>query len=408
MTAGMKDAAQRLKSLDGLRGVAVLCVIVCHFFPRPVDPADPLVRLYTGFVVFGYSGVDLFFVLSGFLITGILVANRGEQRYFVPFYARRILRIWPLYFLLCFVAIVVIPAVPAFATYNYFRGDFGSSAYYWLFLNNFHYLLPVRAYSFLAVCWSLAIEEQFYLVWPLLIWFISPRRLFYMNLVVVIVAALLRNVLYHGFGIPGEALYYDTFTHLDGLALGSLIAIAWADPQTYERTLNFLSLQLAVTAPALALVVMYSVLFPKVGLGQPNELPYQPLILTVGDTLTALFYGGILVRCVSSAQIGILIHPALLRVGKYSYAMYLLHIPAWYIGEKTLREVFRMGRGLGIENSPRMFVIGFICTYLLAALSWKILEGPMNALKSRFPYRPVTARRLSTVAPLADPPLPPR
>jgi peptidoglycan/LPS O-acetylase OafA/YrhL len=386
MEVPTESAFPRIKALDGLRGIAVLLVITSHFFPYPIHPNGAFERLYAGVVNFGYSGVDLFFVLSGFFITRILISTRGRQSYFSSFYVRRILRIWPLYFSLCIVAIVVIPAIPQFASHHFFSTETGSSAYYWLFLNNFWDVLPVRGYVFLAVTWSLAMEEQFYLVWPLIIWLLTPQRIFHVAVGMIVGTAILRNVLYYGFGVSGETLYYDTFTHLDGLALGILTAIVWEAPLKYKFVLRFLSWQLAVTIPALTWVVIYSALFPTIGLEKPDDMAYQPLMLTVGYTLTAFVYGGILVIFLTSERSRILAYPALRSVGKYSYAMYLLHFPVWYVGSMLLHDVFLIEPGPDIERTPLKFAVGIVGTYLVAVLSWKLLEGPINALKARFPY----------------------
>lgn len=194
-----ESAFPRIKALDGLRGIAVLLVIASHFFPYPLHPNGIFERLYAGLINFGYSGVDLFFVLSGFLITRILISTRRQQSYFSSFYVRRILRIWPLYFSLRIATIVILPAIPQFSSHHFFSTERGGSAYYWLFLNNFWSVLPIRGYIFLAVTWSLAIEEQFYLVWPLIIWFFSPRRAFYVAVGMISGTAILRNILYYGF-----------------------------------------------------------------------------------------------------------------------------------------------------------------------------------------------------------------
>ena len=382
----IESAFPRIKALDGLRGIAVLLVIASHFFPYPLHPNGILERLYAGLINFGYSGVDLFFVLSGFLITRILISTRRRQSYFSSFYVRRILRIWPLYFSLCIATIVVIPAIPQFASHHFFSTERGSSAYYWLFLNNFWSVLPIRGYIFLAVTWSLAMEEQFYLVWPLIIWFFTPRRAFHVAVGMIFGTAILRNVLYYGFGVSGEALYYDTFTHLDGLALGIFTAIVWEAPSKYKSVLRFLSSQLVVTIPVLAGVVIYSALFPVTGLEKPDEMAFQPLMLTVGYTLTAFVYAGILVIFLTNERSRVLVHPVLQRVGKYSYAMYLFHFPVWYIGSMLLHDVFLIETGPDIERTPLKFAVGIVGTYLAAALSWRLLEGPINALKARFPY----------------------
>jgi peptidoglycan/LPS O-acetylase OafA/YrhL len=156
-----------IPALDGLRGIAILSVMLLHFTNAIAAlPGSPTSAARSVFG-WGWTGVDLFFVLSGFLITGILLDSKGHPLYFRSFYARRALRIFPLYYAALFLFFVVpraIPSVPA--TYSFAWHD---QRWFWFYLGNFHPLGP-DAKQFIGQFWSLAIEEQFYLVWPLLIW----------------------------------------------------------------------------------------------------------------------------------------------------------------------------------------------------------------------------------------------
>lgn len=167
-------AATHFAALDGLRGCAVLAVVLLHATSSLQHPATIAGGAIKKLFSCGWIGVDLFFVLSGFLITGILVDAKGRPRYFRTFYWRRSLRILPLYYGLLVVLFVIAPAVagPAWRA-----GALPSSgqAWYWLHLQNFVSLRNETA-GYLGNLWSLAIEEQFYLVWAPLILITDRRR----------------------------------------------------------------------------------------------------------------------------------------------------------------------------------------------------------------------------------------
>jgi peptidoglycan/LPS O-acetylase OafA/YrhL len=202
--------------LDGLRGIAVLGVVLYHCLPRLAGTwlHQPL--------LWGWAGVNLFFALSGFLITSILIEARDKPHYFRNFYARRALRIWPMYVLL----LVVCYAVP-----DWFLGDKLANQAHWqtllayaLFVQNLrHTPLP----GTLGPTWSLAIEEQYYVLWAPLVWMSQVRflrgRLRWLLpviLLVVIVATPLFRMSHAHFLNPTH-----TLIHLDGIAMGSLLAV---------------------------------------------------------------------------------------------------------------------------------------------------------------------------------------
>jgi peptidoglycan/LPS O-acetylase OafA/YrhL len=154
-------------ALDGIRGIAILLVLVHHF--TLFDPITS-VGAWLGFVaLLGWSGVDLFFVLSGFLITGILIDARTSDRYFISFYARRTLRIFPLYYLVVFLCFVVLPYFPRW--HELLVGHANLPEWpYWTYLVNFSIAeRDAFQHGVLDVAWSLAIEEQFYLLWAVLV-----------------------------------------------------------------------------------------------------------------------------------------------------------------------------------------------------------------------------------------------
>src|SRR5436190_1183897 len=204
----------RLPQLDAIRGVAILMVIFHNQTPK--YPSLHLQRIFAN----GWMGVDLFFVLSGFLITGILIDAPHSADYFGNFYARRCLRIWPLYYALLLFMFVVIPRVQPASAVDLFE----RSSPWWsypLFLQNFLVRIPTNAAGPLAVTWSLAIEEQFYLVWPWVVRYSSLAQLRRLALLVIGLSPALRLAL----SAYGVNLYTNVFCRLDGLMAGALLAL---------------------------------------------------------------------------------------------------------------------------------------------------------------------------------------
>src|SRR5208282_2425862 len=163
--ASMALSQRKLVALDGVRGLAIVAVMLTHISIQQV-PLHPLLR---GTLALGWSGVDLFFVLSGFLITGILLDTRQCPNYFRSFYARRVLRIFPLYYGFLTFALLVFPYIVS--------PDFmPAPSHRWLYVCYVANWLPHAQWHVLSHFWSLCVEEQFYFIWPLLILLVSPRR----------------------------------------------------------------------------------------------------------------------------------------------------------------------------------------------------------------------------------------
>src|ERR1041385_3154063 len=210
-------ADHHIDVLDGLRGFAVLYVMLDHLLPYHVFEHYTILRPL--FVVFsmGWSGVDLFFVLSGFLITGILLKHKPANQYFKAFYGRRILRIFPLYYSLLVIFLAIVPALNFFSDRNYFFTSNGTTWQYWTFMVNLGSVTGMASHAFLAVAWSLSIEEQYYFVWPSLVRFVTVRTVQRICIIGLVGFALLRPVLYFFFHETATWLYHFTFTHLDGI-----------------------------------------------------------------------------------------------------------------------------------------------------------------------------------------------
>lgn len=240
-------------ALDGLRGLAILLVMTGHFTRIEFDglagvPFDILREA-------GWTGVDLFFVLSGFLITGILLRTKGKVGYFHRFYVHRALRIVPLYYFLLLMYTTVLPLVlPADNPYIP-KPWIREPVWYWTFLSNFFmFNLGKFPDEVMSVSWSLAVEEQFYLVWPLVVLLCSRRRLLQCCLVIIGSAVVTRLSLFL-LGANFMQMFVYTFARMDSLAVGALVAWIWTSPpglfwyQRWRRTIT--------TSATLALAVCY-------------------------------------------------------------------------------------------------------------------------------------------------------
>src|SRR5579863_2675550 len=182
----------------------------------------------------GWSGVDLFFVLSGFLITGILIDTKEAENYFSSFYPRRILRIFPLYYtVLSF--IVILAHVLHRASFDQIMAKPSDQIFYFFYLNNWMILLKDTWHpNIIGHFWSLAVEEQFYLLWPMCVWLTPKRSLLRLAATGCVVALILRIGLVAAYG-PSQAIVQNTFARMDALLAGACCAVAVRDESMVAR-----------------------------------------------------------------------------------------------------------------------------------------------------------------------------
>lgn len=378
--------------LDGLRGIAIVLVMLHHFthYEQTTGFDGPIASV----LAFCWTGVDLFFVLSGFLITGILLDTRGNKRYFTTFYARRTLRIFPLYYLVVFLAFVVLPKFPGL--YSVLSGQVGVPPAeqvavpqwpYWLYLTNVFISARGWMHGLLDVSWSLAIEEQFYLVWPLVVW-LCPPRLVALLCAVILVAEPVARIHARAIDYPSLWLFVLTWYRLDGLAIGALLAVA-------QRRGLFPLLDRWV--PNVIIACVGGLVVCAIQGGHPwwwNRWMQQ-----YGYSLIAIAAGAMLVRAINRPADSLwprLLSAGWLRAfGKYSYALYLIHVPVMRaVGEYT----FNPGdyETLGTPRWITQVIFYAAATapaFGLAWLSWRFLEAPILRLKARFPYSRARAVR---------------
>ena len=353
--------SKHINSLDGVRGLAFLFVFLFHQLPR------------TGYTLFfrvaslGWAGVDVFFVLSGFLITGIQFNRRGTPHFFRNFYMRRALRLFPLYSFIFLVILVLTPFLHIHWRLGHIPFLFYGANMAIIHDPSVSALGPFT----LRHLWSLGVEEQFYFIWP---WIVGSRlsrpALIKLCASGIVATLLLRLILVH-FSVSAWFLYESLPTRIDALLVGALIALI---PLPSVRTATIA----AVAALSVCAVVV----------GSAHTMFYGSLpMMTFGYTSLA---------CLSGATLILSLHPetavnrffssSVLRFfGKYSYGLYLWH----YILTDRFDEVFqRFGPRLGHHNLALLLYCAIaLAFYILVSMaSFHYLEKPFLNLKRYFKH----------------------
>ena len=359
-----KPKPTRVRELDGLRGIAILLVLLKHgelnaemFAYVHHSNMSVLARGVRYLFNTGWMGVDLFFVLSGFLITGILIDTAGHTHYYRNFIVRRALRIFPLYYaflLITFIASgwAIKKDVLWFATYI---GNIH------MFLKNSWPVLGV-----MAPLWSLQVEEQFYLTFPWIVLKTNRRTLKQILMGAVVLAVLLRTVLQHTMPLNNFATYALMPSRMDALALGGLIAIALRENPDSLRNRWI---------PAMTAIL---------GLGFAATWASRKgaLVSTVGYSFIALTLAGVLILVITDAfppLTAICRFKPLVALGTISYGLYMLQLPMFEVVNHWGAPLARFHDGDFIE-----MLLCFALAIVAAMLSWRFFESPFLKLKDRF------------------------
>lgn len=368
-----------MPALDGLRGFAILFVIWNHVGLSGGKAEGLLSKLFIAGANAGWIGVHLFFVLSGFLITGILLDARGTPDAWRNFFMRRVLRIFPVYYFTLAFLFILLPAIGAMPAW--LEADYQNQVWYWTYLSNWSVAYGLGGHG-VPHFWSLAVEEQFYLVWPLVALWTRSRTLA-LICVGLVVSALLARINFMYFQPRGffwtEAAYSWTISQWDALAIGALAALGFRS----ARWTGWL-LQQNRLIGAIALGGMAAIILKARGFGIMS-----PEVMTIGKTLFTIVAGAVLVDAVArpDSWLGrsILRQPALAYLGKYSYAIYIFHLPIAHV----FRGLFPVaattqGTAATLEVLGQMGAV-LLVSLVLARISWTLIEQPFLRLKSRFP-----------------------
>jgi peptidoglycan/LPS O-acetylase OafA/YrhL len=349
--------------LDGLRFYAFLGVFICHSVPY--DGAFyhrlhlPLPWLWGAASKSGAAGVDLFFALSAFLITSLLLREREETGGISlrHFYIRRILRIWPLYFLVIALGVVFSHTIPnQHLPWHYVAG-------YLFFAGNWVHAVFGTPKSICSPLWTVSIEEQFYLIWPLLMRLLQRRGMILAAIVTFLLATVSR-VSFMLAGASGGYIYYGSTSRCDSLALGILLAL-FADRLP------------KLTTPLRCLLLAGGLTGWIVSSAWLNEQPGPvSMRMVFGRLIVSLGAGAILYGCLHSRN-QLLRGDWVVRLGKISYGLYLLHL----VGILIMLNLFHPIWGWKLLATKGL---GLATTVILALASYRWVESPFLRLKDRF------------------------
>jgi peptidoglycan/LPS O-acetylase OafA/YrhL len=354
----------RIPELDGIRAIAIWMVLLVHLitgFPNPQGALSFLPRSMVVAIGHGWLGVDLFFMLSGFLITGILLDTRDRPHYFRNFYARRFLRIMPLYFTLVLVwAVFYHP----YGRYLLLSSVFGANL-----APLFHVAVPHGP----TVLWSLAVEEHFYLLWPAIVLLVDRKKLLWLCVAIFLGCPMLRGLFALRGMNPGSIIVLSWF-RFDGLATGAAIAI-WARSARFDRR----------TAHVIAGICLVMLCVVSVG-GAHHGIFGTKTPVGLALTYTQAYFAFAIPFVLALVYRGtvwtsVLRNPFLQLSGALSYCLYLIHLS---IGD-AYQAVFANRLHLApTETVLIRAAVVILLSFGIAALSRKFLEQPCLALKSRF------------------------
>jgi peptidoglycan/LPS O-acetylase OafA/YrhL len=361
--------------VDGVRGLAILLALLFHYAPTFNTGILPE-HLVKTVAQAGWTGVDLFFVLSGFLITGILLDSSSAENYFSSFYARRVLRIFPVYYAALLATLFLGPIV--FSNPPSRWPPVHERIWYFAYLQNWvSVVVDGTRQHMMGHFWSLGVEEQFYLIWPWVVYRRSPKRVLQIAVGASLLSVLLRLVLLARH-IDPEIIYRNTFTRMDTLLIGAACAClvrhkptaAWLRRHASSRWFAWMWI-----APVITLAVLHEAARP---------FAYQASgVQGLGFTAIALSYAALLMSIVVTMGSGSLLQrffsSSIMRMfGTYSYAA--------YVWQQLVRGLLVKGEDALHLSVPMLVVvpIAIAVTFAVSACSYRIIERPFLGFKRFF------------------------
>jgi len=352
---------RHMPGVDLLRGTAILVVVFFHGFAysAPLFPwHNWLAAALFNLTSYGWTGVNLFFTLSGFLITGNLIDSDGKPNFYSRFYIRRALRILPAYFLVLFLL-----GVTQTASLNYL-------AVCVIFLANWPRLLLHGSFVLYPVLWSLAVEEQFYAIWPWLYRRLLRNGLFILCLAMIFLCPVLRGVT---ISVSKADIFSKTFMIGDNLAVGAAIAIVCRSRRLRLKTLLWIGVA-HVCIPALILFLLSNA---------GSTLKGDALGVSLGYSMLELFTGGMLILMLYAyrskpIQKGL---GFLLFFGEISYGLYLIHMLCWMLYDRFFGDAYLTHASALLTR----FAVANGIAVVLATLSKRYFENPIMGLKKKIP-----------------------
>ncbi len=376
VAAPPRNSGSIIRTINGVRGLAILLVFCVHLVSIGyLSVLDAASHFYIKLLWLGWTGVDLFFVLSGFLITGILVDTQASPNYFRSFYMRRILRIFPLYYLVVLLGGLGFLLFRHTSSWHHFP-DPHTLVYLLVYVQNFYGMPPSFGHF-----WSLALEEQFYLLWPLVVYLVRSRRALACTIGGLITLSFLARLtaILHD---PQVDLNARLQYRIDALLIGALLALVVRNRTALRRTLR--------AAPWTALAGLLAFLW--IDFGTPNEwFSRSTYTRLYGFPALALLFGSCVLLAWNAERTGtradrLLCTPFLQFTGKYSYGLYVFHAPILLFTYYALLNPTKSHTA----NTPERLLLGLAAlalSYAVAWLSFTFYESRFLTLKHRFNAR---------------------
>jgi peptidoglycan/LPS O-acetylase OafA/YrhL len=365
------SASGFIPALDGLRAIAILWVILHNAFAFTLGTTERI-KVLSVLANAGWVGVQLFFALSGYLITRNLLRSRDDDNYYRSFYMRRALRILPLCYTFLFVSLIAIPFFWPYTEAG--RPLQAGHLWVWAFLLNWSQPLGWPSYG-VPHFWSLAVEEQFYLVWPFVVQRLRSNSLLKFCALLVICALCFRTFLFMTGG-NADMIYEFTLSRMDALALGAMVAFLLHEPKLRMKILDLRRFVL----PAAGLVFVFSAAI--------TDFFARDIVATqtLGQSTLAiacalLVLGVILERDSRHAVTTVLSAAPMQAIGRYSFGMYVLHFP---IAHALTGFAAYLEPMLGPLHLPVWYILIVLLTLGAAWISYHAIELPFLELKKRF------------------------